>query len=311
MKRIVAWALLFICACPTLPAMCADEPLVLSVWPGKAPGDSGVGQYGPIPQEHVRPPSGSPTTNVKWLTDVTKPTIMVFRPPKDRNTGAAMLVCPGGGYWDLAWDLEGTEVAAWLAEAGITGVVLKYRVPRRKGEPERLPASGPLMDAQRALSLVRSKAQEWGIDPDRIGIGGFSAGGHLALATATNFDERAYEGIDAIDKVSCRPNFAVAVYPGYLVKKETGALSPIIHIPAKTPPIFLAHASEDKISDAENSVIMYLALKKCGIPTELHVYETGGHGWGVRKSDKPCSEWADRCMAWLRNLGMLTASATR
>src|ERR687887_242224 len=177
---------------------------VIDVWPGDVPDD-----YGPIGEETFRPPWSEESKGAEWLTNVTKPTLTVYRPVKDQDTGAAMLICPGGGYWNLAWDLEGEEVAAWLNSLGMTGIVLKYRVPRRPGQPVPLPPPGPLLDAQRALSLVRSKAGEWGIDPNRIGMVGFSAGGHLALAVATGFETRAYEPIDAIDQVSCRPDFAV------------------------------------------------------------------------------------------------------
>src|SRR5881397_2494110 len=206
-----------------LTGLPAEAPLVLNVWPGQVPGD-----YGTIGPERIRPPEDAPTKDAKWLTNVTKPTITVFRPAKGKNTGAAMVICPGGGYWNLAWDLEGEEVAAWLNTVGMTGIVLKYRVPRRPGQPEPLPAPGPLLDSQRAVSLVRSRAREWEIDPNRIGIVGFSAGGHLAVMTATNFDKRAYEPIDDIDKVSCRPDFAVVVYPGYLVPEDedTDVLAP-------------------------------------------------------------------------------------
>src|SRR5216117_2749277 len=172
------------------PVNAAEEPLVLPVWPGAVPGD-----YGTIGPERVRAPSEAPTKNAKWITNVTKPTVTAFRPAEDKNTGAAILICPGGGYWNLAWDLEGEEVAAWLNTVGVTGFVLKYRVPRRPGQPEPLPAPGPLLDAQRE------------VDSNRIGILGFSAGGHLAVATATHFDQRAYELIDEIDNASCRPNF--------------------------------------------------------------------------------------------------------
>jgi acetyl esterase/lipase len=282
------------------PASGSEEPLTLAVWPGKTPQDQGI-----TGEERFRTPEDSPTKDAKWLTNVSKPTITVYRPPKSNNTGVAMLVCPGGGYWNLAWDLEGEEVAAWLNSAGITGIVLKYRVPRRAGQPEALPAPGPLLDAQRAVSLVRSKAGEWGIDPNRIGIVGFSAGGHLALATATNFDKRAYEPVDDVDKISCRPDFAVAVYPGYLADKTTGALAPYMRIPAGTPPVMLVHASDDTIAGAENSAVMYLALKQAGVPTELHIYAAGGHGFGVRKSVHPCSAWTERCIAWLRGQGVL------
>jgi acetyl esterase/lipase len=159
------------------------------------------------------------------------------------------------------------------------------------------------------VSFVRSKAKEWGIDPDHIGIGGFSAGGHLALATATNFDRRSYEPIDDIDKASCRPDFAVAAYPGYLVNIKTWELLPTIRIPAGTPPVMLVHAHGDTEPGASSahSAVMYLALKKAGVPAELHIYAAGDHGFGVRKTDKPVSTWGDRCVDWLRNLGMLNA----
>ena len=280
---------------------------MLPVWPGAVPGDSGT-----IGPERVRAPSEAPTRDAKWITNVTKPTVTVFQPAGDNRTGAAILICPGGGYWNLAWDLEGDEVAAWLNTMGVTGILLKYRVPRRPGQPEPLPAPGPLMDAQRAVRLVRSRAAEWGIDPNRIGIMGFSAGGHLAVATATHFDRPAYEPIDEIDKLSCRPDFAVAVYPGYLIEQQPAGveinkqlLAPYIRIPAETPPVFLVHASNDPVAGAENSAVMYLALKRANVSTELHIYSEGGHGFGVRKSTLPCSTWTDRCVDWLWNLGML------
>src|ERR1700682_6246501 len=193
-----------------------------------------------------------------------------------------MLICPGGGYWDLYWELEGEEVAAWLNSLGMTGIILKYRCPRRPGDVKGEPPLGPQLDAQRAVSLVRSRAGEWGIDPKRIGMVGFSAGGHLALATATSFAKRTYEPIDAVDAVSCRPDFAVLCYSGYLKAKDKDEVSPGIGIPAGTPPIFLAHSSDDSISNAEHSLIMYLALKRAKVPAELHLYATGEHDFGVR-----------------------------
>lgn len=287
----------------------ADEPFVLEVWPGAVPED-----YGTIGPERIRASSEAPTKDAKWITNVSKPTLTIYRPARDKDTGTAIVICPGGGYWNLAWDLEGEEVAAWLNTAGVTGVVLKYRVPRRPGQPERLPAPGPLLDAQRAISLVRSRAVEWGIDPKRIGIAGFSAGGHLAVSAATHFDQRAYEPIDEIDQASCRPDFAVAIYPGYLIEQERAGveirrdvLAPYIRIPKDTPPILLVHATDDPVAGAENSVVMYLALKRANVATELHVYAQGGHGFGVRKSSLPCSTWPDRCVAWLQNQGMLGA----
>jgi acetyl esterase/lipase len=285
-------------------AALAADPLVVDLWPGKTPGDVGInGQE--TSRIHLSPIVG-PT---KLITNVTKPTLTIYRPAKDKNTGTAMLICPGGGYWDLYWELEGEEVAAWLNSLGMTGIILKYRVPRRAGEAPDEPPPGPLLDAQRAVSLVRSRAGEWGIDPQRIGMVGFSAGGHLALATATRFEKRTYEPIDAIDKVSCRPDFAVLCYPGYLKAKDKDEIRPGLRIPAGTPPILLAHSSDDNEraggSNAENSAIMYLALKRAGIPTELHIFATGDHDFGVRQNDKLPSSWTQLCVRWLRSQGFL------
>lgn len=289
----------------------AAEPVVLPLWPGAVPGD-----YGNIGPERVRAPDEAPTKDAKWITNVKTPTLTVFQPPMEKRNGTAIVVCPGGGYWNLAWDLEGEEVAAWLNSVGITACVLKYRVPRREGQPERLPAPGPLLDAQRAISLVRSRAGEWGVDPKRIGIMGFSAGGHLAFSAATHFDRRGYEAIDAIAQTSCRPDFAVAVYPGYFIEQNPAGkeinqdkLAPYIRIPQETPPIFLVHAHDDKVAGAENSAVLYLALKQAGVSTQLHLYAKGGHGFGVRKSKLPCSTWTERCVEWLKDQGLLGATS--
>jgi acetyl esterase/lipase len=296
----------------TCAARAAEKPPVWPIWPGTVPGD-----YGKIGPERVRAPSEAPTKDAKWITNVTKPTLAVFRPAKDEDVGTGVIICPGGGYWNLAWDLEGEEVAAWLNTIGVTGFVLKYRVPRRPDEPERLPAPGPLLDAQRALRVVRSRAAEWGIETNHIGILGFSAGGHLAVAMATQFDERGYEPIDEIDKMSCRPDFAVAVYPGYFIEQQPAGvepdksvLAPYMRIPKTTPPIFLVHASDDPVAGAENSGVMYLALKRANVATELHIYAQGGHGFGVRKTSLPCSTWTDRFAAWLHSQGMLGTNAS-
>jgi acetyl esterase/lipase len=269
--------------------------IVLNVWPGEVPGD-----YGPIGDETFRPPWSAESKNARWLTNVTKPTLTVYKPPKENDTGAAMLICPGGGYWNLAWDLEGEEVAAWLNTLGVTGIVVKYRVPRRPGQVVELPPPGPLQDAQRAVSLVRCHAKKWDIDAQRIGMIGFSAGAHLAGATATNFDQRTYVPLDDVDKTSCRPDFAILLYPGYLVSQDTEELAPHGRIPADTPPFFPAHAADDTMAPAVHSVVMYQSLKRAGVSAELHVYAAGGHGFGVRKSDHPVSTWPQRCADWLR-----------
>jgi len=277
---------------PAIPAAAQENPS-FEIWPGKVPGEKD--DIGP---EKATNPPGSKIIKVE---SVTKPTVTVFAVPEDKRNGAAVVVCPGGGYNILAWDLEGTEVANWLNSFGVTAFVLKYRVPRRK---DQAPHLAPLQDAQRALSLVRARAKEWGVDPNKIGILGFSAGGHLSAATSTNFDRRAYENQDSHDQTSCRPDFTVLIYPAYLQKDMV--LSEEIRVGKETPPAFLAHAHNDGIGP-ENSIAYYLALKKSGIPAELHIYSTGGHGFGLRPTDHPCSTWPARCAAWMVKQGIVPA----
>ncbi len=284
----------------TSAAAAAEKPLVLDVWPGKAPGEMG----------EVGKETMTDTNHVKRVTNVTQPTLTVFRPAKDKDTGAAVVIAPGGGYAILAWDLEGTEVAEWLNSIGVTGVVLKYRVPRRPGTPNDVAPPQAEMDAQRAISLVRSKAKEWEIDPKRIGILGFSAGGHLTAWTSTNFDKRSYEPVDDVDKVTCRPDFTILIYPAYLITKDRNGLAPDIRVNKETPPMFIAMAGDDPVR-VENAVEMYRALKKAGVPADLHVYATGGHGFGLRPSGKPCSTWPQSCAAWLKDQSFLKPAAAQ
>ncbi|HTU19795.1 MAG TPA: alpha/beta hydrolase [Gemmataceae bacterium] len=298
MSRLVALLTLFAILSVAPLAWTAEKPEVLDVWPGKAPGETK-----PIGEEtRTEKKSGNKTITI--VGNVSKPTLTIFRPAKDKDAGAAVIVCPGGGYNILAWDLEGTEVAEWLNSIGVTGIVLKYRVPRRADQPKDKPPLGALQDAQRALSLVRNKAKEWKIDAKRIGILGFSAGGHLAASAATNFDKRAYEAQDDIDKIDCRPDFAILVYPGYLVTRDKKELNADIRARKECPPMFFAHAGNDGVP-AENSIRMYLALKEAKVPAELHIYATGGHGFGLRPSKHPCSTWPKSCEAWLRSQGLL------
>ena len=273
----------------------AEENLpVLDVWPDKAPGEKG--QIG----EEKSEKKGA----VTLVTNVTKPTLTLYRAPRDKDTGAAVVICPGGGYSVLAWDLEGTEVAQWLNSIGVTGIILKYRVPQRPDTPRYLP---PLQDAQRAISLVRSKAGEWGLDPHRIGMLGFSAGGNLTAVASTNYDKRAYDPSDDIDKLDCRPDFAVLVYPAWLNQEGTEKLAAEVRVDAHTPQMFIAHATDDPIS-VESSVSMYLALHRAAVPVEMHLYAVGGHGFGLRPTDKPCSSWPQRCEQWMRKQGLLKKS---
>jgi acetyl esterase/lipase len=292
------------------PAAGADPPAVVKLWPAKAPEESG----GLRPEKILMSPKLSRqqvevTEPTRMVTNVSDPTITIYRPAEGKNTGTALLICPGGGYWNLYWQLEGEEVAAWLQSLGVTGIILKYRVPRRPDEPKGEPARRPLQDAQRALSLVRSNAGKWGIDPDRIGTIGFSAGGHLALAVATEFERRTYPPVDAVDRTSCRPDFAIAVYPGYLLDKNSKGLSCRLRVPARTPPVFLAHGSDDLISPPEHSLAMYLALKRAGVPAELHVYAATAHDFGVRQTGRPCSTWTQACADWLRHQSLLAPNS--
>ncbi len=288
----------------------AAEPMIVEIWPGKVPDESG--QIGPergrMSPQLVRK-EVEVTEPTRMITDVTKPAISIYWPSKEKETGTAILICPGGGYWNLYWELEGEEVAIWLNSIGVTGIILKYRVPRRPDETKGEPARRPLQDAQRAVSLVRSRATEWAINPSRIGIVGFSAGGHLAIATATSFDKRTYEPIDEVDKSSCRPDFAIPVYSGYLKAKDKDELATGLRIPTNTPPVFLVHGGDDIVSPPENSVLMYLALKRAGVPAELHIYANTTHDFGVRTNARPHSRWTESCANWLHDQGFLQRNA--
>jgi acetyl esterase/lipase len=236
------------------------------------------------------------------LGNVASPTITLYS-PKDKNTGAAVIVLPGGGYRILAIDLEGTEVCDWLTSTGITCVLLKYRVPD-SGPYPKSPAA--LQDAQRAFGLVRSHAVEWHIDPHRIGVLGFSAGGHLAAALSTHFNQRLYQPIDAADQLSCRPDFAVIVYPGYLALSEQNiGPSPEIHVTKETPPTFLLQTEDDRVAHVESSLVYYAALKSANVPVEMHLYTEGIHGYGLRRTALPVTGWPHLVEAWLHTIKMV------
>lgn len=280
----------------------ADGPPEIPLWPGTAPGEKGD-----VKPEEYQPPKANEAAPVKRLTNVSKPTIAVYRPASDTNTGAAVVIAPGGGYNILAYEHEGTQVAEWLQKIGVTGVLLKYRVPRRPGTPAGEPPVGALQDAQRAISTVRSRAKEWDIDPARVGMLGFSAGGHLTAWAATNPDKRAYEAVDDTDKASCRPDFAVMIYPGGVVEKGSkDKLRPEVRVSKDAPPSFLAVSADDKGSFFSTASLA-VALREAEVPVELHVYESGGHGWGMRKADKTHANWTRDCADWMRARGLLTA----
>ncbi len=275
----------------------ADAPRAL--WPGKAPGEK---QVLPAEQDLTKPTEGLIAgRRLIRLGNVSEPTLEVYRPTAATRNGAAVLVCPGGGYHILAMDLEGTEVCEWLNSIGVTGVLLKYRVPRREGLEKH---AAPLQDAQRAMGLIRQNATEWGIDPQRVGILGFSAGGHLAAVTSTT-TARTYPTVDAADEQSSRPDFAVLVYPGYLtVKEEHDRVSSELKITGDTPPTFLVMAQDDPVR-VENVFGYASALKQAGVSFELHVYPTGGHGYGLRRTADMVTTWPDRVADWMKARGIL------
>jgi len=253
------------------------------------------------------------------VSNVSQPTMTVYS-PKGKNTGVAVVVFPGGGYKILAIDLEGTEVADWLTSKGITCVLLKYRVPfsgpymdEQRG---RIYPKAPiaLEDAQRTVGLVRFHAAEWHIDPHKIGVLGFSAGGHVAAGISTHFEQRLYAAVDAADKESCRPDFAGAIFPGHLwanedldpstIKDETFGLRPDIHVTRQTPPTFLIQAENDDVDPVNESLAYYIALENAGVPVEMHLYAEGGHAFGLRRTKFPITKWPQLMETWLGTIGM-------
>jgi len=282
----------------------------IPIWPGAVPDPL------PAAKLHVETtePGGSLVAGKQWVyvANVSRPTMTVYSPAAD-NTGAAVVVFPGGGYQGLAIDLEGTEVCDWLTSKGITCVLLKYRVPDsgphwdRQCKCHMYPkAPTALQDAQRTLGLVRSHAAEWHIDPHKVGVLGFSAGGHLVAAISTHFRKRLYSPVDAADKESCRPDFAVALYPGHLwIHQDKFELDPDIHVTSHTPPTFLLQAEDDPVDNINHSLVYYIALKNAGVPVELHLYAHGGHAFGLRRTELPITGWPQLVETWLRTIGMI------
>lgn len=302
----------------------------LPIWPGAAPDPQPVA--GP---EFAKLSGKNDLIGGKQVTEVdnvTRPTMTVYS-PTGKNTGAAVVVFPGGGYQVLAIDLEGSEVCDWLTPRGITCVLLKYRVTNVGDYPK----SGPypespmaLEDAQRTMGLVRQHAAEWHIDPHKVGVLGFSAGGHLVAAISNHFEKRLYVPVDAADKQSCRPDFAVALYPGHLsisatewdaqqgkkkfavplseplsTAKERLALNPDLHITRQTPPTFLVQNEDDHVDNVDDALSYYIALKKAEVPVEMHLYAKGGHAFGLRPTKLPVTRWPRLVETWLGALGMI------
>ncbi len=281
----------------------SPDHLTMPLWPNGAPGaQPSAGPEGDMTTAKDGSPGGKPVIRIG---NVSNPTLTLYT-PKGTNTGAAVVVFPGGGYRILAIDLEGTEVCDWLNSAGISCILVKYRVPEPGPYPK---SSAPLQDAQRAVGIVRAHAAEWHIDPNRIGVLGFSAGAHLAAALSTHFDQRLYDPLDAADKLSCRPDFAVIVYPGYLALEDQNyAPNPDIHPTDQTPPTFLVQAEDDPVH-VENAVVYFLALKNAKVPAELHIYAQGGHGYGLRRTALPVTTWPQTLEIWLHTIHILSDSA--
>ncbi len=271
----------------------------IPIWPGAAPDAESV----PGPENCTTTEkliSGRPAVLVN---NVSQPTMTVYS-PKGTNTGAAAVVFPGGGYRCLAIDLEGTEICDWLTSRGVTAILLKYRVPTLKFEGYR-ESRQALQDAQRTLGLVRRRAAEWHIDPRKIGVIGFSAGGHMVAATSTRYDKRLYPAVDAADAESCRPDFAIAVFPGHLWHPEKGfVLNPNVPVTSRTPPTFILQAQDDPVDSVNNSLVYYIALKDAGVPTEMHLYAAGGHAFGLRRTEHPITRWPALAETWLQTIGM-------
>lgn len=278
----------------------ADRPEI-ALWPDGLP-------TGAKPVDAERAEKLRKSTDAERIRYVDTPSITVYRAPADKSNGCAVVVCPGGGYNILAWPKEGLELAEWFNSLGVTAAVLKYRVPRR--DPD-APHVEPLQDAQRAMRLVRHHAEDWKIDPDRVGILGFSAGGHLAVMTGTHWDQPAYKPTDAIDELSCRPNFMCPIYAAYLgpdYNDSSPKLGPLVRVSARTPPTFLAVTADDSHRGSQ-AALLFVELRMRKVPAEVHVYSKGGHGYGIRPSDNPVSTWHLRLSDWLKAHGFLNQRA--
>lgn len=289
MKRLLTLSLLSLGFVALTPAA---EPVVIQLWPKGAAEKEG---FKIEPEGYIKKDKDD---GIKRLGNVSDPSLTIY--PVDKPNGTAVLVCPGGGYSILAIEHEGTMVCDYFRSIGVTPILLKYRVPRRD---ETDPSKVPLQDAQRAMGILRHRAAEFGFQPDRIGILGFSAGGHLTVMTSLHANERTYEQDPALDVADATPNFAIPVYPAYLVGKgeQEFQLVPEIKVTDKAPPMCLIHASNDPHS-AAGSALIYLEYKKHKLPAELHIYSDGGHGFGMKKIDLPVGHWYERAGEWVLSL---------
>ena len=279
--------------------------VVINLWPNDPPGERmTVGPEQDMSKDTDKLIAGR---RIIKLGNVKAPQAHVYLPPINIRTGASVVICPGGGFSILAWDLEGTEVAQWLTTQGITAVVLKYRVPTRNQEPSWL---APTQDAQRTMSLIRSRADEWKLDRNKIAILGFSAGGTTAVR-ASLAEKRLYDAIDKADEEACLPNRSILIYSGGLPGDIEASTLKTINVTEKTPPMFIVHAYDDFVP-VQGAANMLLAMKKVGVPSELHIYDAGGHGYGLRSQhNMPVTMWNKPCEDWLRNAGWIYNSITK
>ncbi len=277
----------------------ADNPIIV-LWPDGLPKDAK-----PVAQDRIAELEAKQT--VERISYVAEPTLTVYKADPRKANGCGIVICPGGGYNILAWPKEGLELAEWFNSFGVTAVVLKYRVPRR--DPDR-PHWEPLQDAQRAIRLTRANAKQLGVDPDRIGIMGFSAGGHLTVMAGTHFNEKTYDPIDDTDQLSARPDFMCPIYAAYLgndYKDDRAEIGSLVRITKDTPPTFMAVTLDDKYRGVQAGLLLG-KFKEAGVRAEAHIYSAGGHGYGIRPSDLPVSTWHLRLKAWMQLNGLLGES---
>lgn len=276
MRNVVYFIILFM----TGTQVFSQEKEIIHLWPGTVPGETSP--------KHTATTTADSSRGVTRLTDITDPVIQVFKPTGKAN-GAAVVVCPGGGYQILAINLEGYEIAKWLAQQGFTAFVLQYRVPNKQ--------TGALQDVQRAIRLVRSQAKQWQLNPDKIGVMGFSAGGSLSARVSTLYDKDAYPKIDDADKLSCKPAFTLLIYPAYLDQGNNHSLTPELAVNAQTPPMFLFATADDPYGNS--ALVMAGALRDAKVPVELHFYANGGHGYGLRAGNSAADVWPVLAQKWL------------
>jgi acetyl esterase/lipase len=284
---MMRWGILCACLLMSAPCLARDDAPEIPLWPGGAPGSEG------ITTGNVVVDQGKNGKVSRSVTQVHNPSVTVYLPPKDKATGAAVVICPGGGHRVLAIEHEGYDIARWFNNIGVASFILKYRLARAPGSKYNIEEHA-LEDAKRAVRLVRSRASEWSVDPKRVGMVGFSAGGEVTALAGTRFDPGSEGAPDPIDRLSSRPDFLVLVYPGF--RPET------LKVTKDTPPSFLVVADDDR-SPAERSAAFYLALKKAGVSSELHVYARGGHGFGMRDNHQPVSSWPTRLEEWMIDRG--------